>query len=53
MQTEMFIEHPDYSDKNVLIGLSGGINSMAVLCWIAKIPEELKPKKLFLFYAFD
>jgi 3'-phosphoadenosine 5'-phosphosulfate sulfotransferase (PAPS reductase)/FAD synthetase len=51
MQTEMFIEHPDYSDKNVLIGLSGGINSMAVLCWIAKIPEELKPKKLFLFYA--
>lgn len=32
-----------------MIGLSGGINSMAVLCWLATYP--LKPKELHLFYA--
>lgn len=42
----------DYSDKRVFIGLSGGINSMAVLCHLAtEYPQELKPKHLFLFYA--
>jgi 3'-phosphoadenosine 5'-phosphosulfate sulfotransferase (PAPS reductase)/FAD synthetase len=51
MQEELFIEYQDYSDKNVLIGLSGGINSMAVLCWLAQYPEEYKPKTLHLFYA--
>jgi 3'-phosphoadenosine 5'-phosphosulfate sulfotransferase (PAPS reductase)/FAD synthetase len=39
----------NYSDKKVMIGLSGGINSMAVLCWLANY--ELKPKELHLFYA--
>lgn len=36
------------NDK-VLIGLSGGINSMAVLCWLAE--QKQKPKELHLFYA--
>lgn len=40
-----------FSNKNVLIGLSGGINSMAVLCWLSEIPKEHKPKELHLFYA--
>lgn len=33
----------------VLIGLSGGINSMAVLCWLAEQKE--KPGEVHLFYA--
>lgn len=33
----------------VLIGLSGGINSMAVLCWLNE--QEEKPNELHLFYA--
>jgi len=36
-------------DKRVMIGLSGGINSMAVLCWL--IEQEDKPKDIWLFYA--
>jgi 3'-phosphoadenosine 5'-phosphosulfate sulfotransferase (PAPS reductase)/FAD synthetase len=51
MQQELFIDYQDYSGMKVLIGLSGGINSMAVLCWLAKYPEEFKPKELHLFYA--
>ena len=51
MQQEMFLEYQDYSNMNVLIGLSGGINSMALLCWLANYPNELKPKELHLFYA--
>ena len=51
MQQELFIEHTDYSQKKVLVGLSGGINSMAVLCWLANYPQEYKPKELHLFYA--
>lgn len=51
MQQELFIEYQDYSNKKVLIGLSGGINSMAVLCWLANYPSEYKPKELHLFYA--
>ncbi len=43
----------DFSDKNVLVGLSGGINSAAVLCWLAAMPEEAKPKELHLFYNMD
>lgn len=35
-----------------MVGLSGGINSMAVLCWL--IEQDIKPKELHLFYAhFD
>jgi 3'-phosphoadenosine 5'-phosphosulfate sulfotransferase (PAPS reductase)/FAD synthetase len=51
MQQELFIEYKNYSESKVLIGLSGGINSMAVLCWLASYPEEFKPKELHLFYA--
>ncbi len=51
MQQELFIEYQDYSNKKVLIGLSGGINSMAVLCWLAEYPTEYKPKEIHLFYA--
>lgn len=39
----------NYSDKKVMIGLSGGINSMAVLCWLGQ--QDNKPKELHLFYA--
>lgn len=34
-----------------MIGLSGGINSMAVLCWLGELPEAQRPKELHLFYA--
>lgn len=39
----------DYRNVKVMIGLSGGINSMAVLVWLAQY--ELRPKELHLFYA--
>lgn len=51
MQQDLFIEYQDYSKQKVLIGLSGGINSMAVLCWLASYPKEFKPKELHLFYV--
>lgn len=41
----------DFNGKKVLIGLSGGINSMAVLCWLGNFPETKRPKELHLFYA--
>lgn len=47
----MFEENIDYSTKNVIIGLSGGINSMAVLCWLSKLHTNKKPKNLYLYYA--
>lgn len=47
----LFEDFDDYSDKNVLVGLSGGINSAAVLCWLAGVPEDCKPKELHLYYA--
>ncbi len=37
------------SGKKVLIGLSGGINSMAVLCDL--VESGIKPSELHLFYA--
>lgn len=41
----------DYSGAKVLIPLSGGVNSAAVLCFLAKYqPKELRPKELHLFY---
>lgn len=51
MQLSLFPNYIDYSGKKVLIGLSGGINSAAVLCWLAKQPKEFNPKELHLFYA--
>jgi 3'-phosphoadenosine 5'-phosphosulfate sulfotransferase (PAPS reductase)/FAD synthetase len=41
----------DYSNKKVLIGLSGGINSMALLCHLSDYPEYYRPKEIHLFYA--
>lgn len=38
-----------YTDEKVLIGLSGGINSMAVLCWLKETGEQ--PRELHLFYS--
>jgi len=38
-----------YRGEKVLIGLSGGINSMAVLCDLAK--SGVQPSELHLFYA--
>ncbi|UHG93291.1 hypothetical protein [Spirosoma oryzicola] len=45
------VESEDYSDLRVLIGLSGGINSMALLCMLAALPDEKKPAELHLFYS--
>lgn len=42
-----------YENKRVMIGLSGGINSAAVLVYLAE-KVEYKPKDIYLFYAhFD
>lgn len=42
----------DFSDKSVMIPLSGGINSAAVLCFIGEYhPDNLKPRELHLFYS--
>lgn len=41
----------DFIGKNILIGLSGGINSAAVLCWLSELDEKEKPKELHLFVA--
>lgn len=38
-----------YKNENVLLGLSGGINSMALLCWL--VESGIQPKNLFIFYA--
>lgn len=39
----------EFDGKGILIGLSGGINSMAVLCWL--IESGAKPSEVHLFYA--
>lgn len=45
-------EKEDYSADKVLIGLSGGINSAAVLCYLGEMhPPEARPKELHLYYA--
>lgn len=51
MEIDLFPEHKDYSGKKVLLGLSGGINSAAVLFWLAEGPAEYYPAELHLFYA--
>ena len=51
MQLDLIIEQEDFSDEKVLIGLSAGINSAAVLVWLSEYPDEYKPKELHLFYA--
>lgn len=37
------------NNQKVLIGLSGGINSAAVVCWL--IENGIQPKEVHLFYA--
>jgi hypothetical protein len=50
MQRYLFPE--DLSNKKVLVSLSAGINSMAVLCYLAsEYPPESRPKDLYIFYA--
>lgn len=51
MNTQLTLGYEDYGGKSVLIGLSGGINSMAVLCWVCSLPIERRPSVLHLFYA--
>lgn len=51
MQQQLFLNQKDFSQHKIMVGLSGGINSMAVLVWLSLYPEQLKPKELHLFYA--
>lgn len=51
MQLKLFVEQKDLSGKKVMIGLSGGINSMAVLCWLNDWPVEKRPDEIHIFYA--
>ena len=51
MQLDLIIDQEDFSNEKVMLGLSAGINSAAVLCWLADYPEHLKPKELHIFYA--
>lgn len=48
---KLFNDYIDYSGQKILIGLSGGINSAAILCFLAEHPREFYPKELHLFYA--
>lgn len=41
----------EYINKKVLIGLSAGINSAAVLCWLGTLPQEERPQEVHLYYA--
>jgi len=36
-------------DNKIMIGLSGCINSMAVLCWL--VETGIKPSELHIYYA--
>lgn len=51
LQEAMFIQYEDFSDEDILLGLSGGINSAAVACWLSTWPEHLKPRSIHLYYA--
>ncbi len=50
MQIELFNEFMNFSGKKILIGLSGGINSMAVLCQLKYYPPSYLPDHLYLYY---
>lgn len=51
MKLDLFHKYPDFSKEKVMIGLSAGINSMAVLIYLSQFPDDKKPKNLFVFYA--
>jgi 3'-phosphoadenosine 5'-phosphosulfate sulfotransferase (PAPS reductase)/FAD synthetase len=55
MQLSVFeiLQDISYSDDRVMVGLSGGINSMAALCYLATMVED-RPDEIYLYYAhFD
>jgi len=55
MQLEMFevLQDHNYTDKRVAIGLSGGINSAAVLCYLVdQVQPEDRPSALVLCSLF-
>jgi len=41
----------DYSAKKVMVGLSAGINSAALLVWLGSLPAEQRPSEIHLYYA--
>lgn len=43
------IASADYRNEKVCLGLSAGINSMTVLCWLANYVN--KPKDIYIYYA--
>lgn len=51
MQLQMFDpSHTDFSKNKVLIGISGGINSAALLCYLAsEYPAEFRPREVHFF----
>jgi 3'-phosphoadenosine 5'-phosphosulfate sulfotransferase (PAPS reductase)/FAD synthetase len=51
MQQEMFIQQEDFSEEEIMVGISAGINSAAVLVWLSLWPKEYYPKVLHLYYA--
>jgi len=51
MQQEMFIQYEDFSEEEIGLGISGGINSAALAVWLSQWPENLKPKAIHIFYA--
>ncbi len=49
---ETFLDYNiNFNGEKVSCPLSGGINSMAVLCWLALLPKEYQPSKVYIFYA--
>lgn len=52
MWLPLFESQRDYSQLNVMIPLSAGINSMALLCYMAtEYPPELRPQRVFIWYT--
>ena len=52
MQLNFLLNHDDFSDERPIIGLSGGINSAALLCYLAtEHPVGKRPATLLLYYA--
>jgi hypothetical protein len=52
MQTTFAMTCDDFSHEIPSLGLSGGINSAALLCYLAtEHPESKRPKHLLLYYA--
>lgn len=52
MQSKLDFACDDFSAERPRLGLSGGINSAALLCYLAtEHPPEKRPKHLLLYYA--